>query len=243
MSKFRKIQDVTRLDDTAIRSLQSSDDPKELTKIVAAERQINAAIRMFLASDDELAVHTLGSAAYRILRDLKAKQGKTELADLLSGIAFNVARKIVNGELEGLPEALSDESELGEMILELVEGIKSGKLQGCNQVVISVSDEKGHWRDYNKVANFLKHADHDAEAVLPAAAVRNTRLLEDACRCYAGLVGTVTSEMIAFLIWSNPQHPALVSVVKDRGKELSAIEEEARRRVCLGLIGYFKGSD
>ena len=52
-----------------------------MTKLAAAQRQLCAAIRMFFDGEDELAVHTVASAAYGILRDLKAERGRDEAAD------------------------------------------------------------------------------------------------------------------------------------------------------------------
>lgn len=38
-----------------------------LTKVADAQRQLDAAIRMFFAEEDELAIHTAAAAAYRVL--------------------------------------------------------------------------------------------------------------------------------------------------------------------------------
>jgi len=46
-----------------------------VTKLSAAQRQLRAAIRMFFAGEDELAIHTVASAAYRIIADLKGSEG------------------------------------------------------------------------------------------------------------------------------------------------------------------------
>jgi hypothetical protein len=54
-----------------------------LRKEAAAQRQLDAAIRMTLEGEDELAIHTVAAAAYGILRDLKKHHGRRELADRL----------------------------------------------------------------------------------------------------------------------------------------------------------------
>jgi hypothetical protein len=59
-----------------------------LTKLAAAQRQLNAAIRMLLRNEDELAVHTVAAAAFRILRDIKKKHGRGELATVSTGACF-----------------------------------------------------------------------------------------------------------------------------------------------------------
>jgi hypothetical protein len=52
-----------------------------INKFAAASRQLDAAIRMFFAKEDELAIHTVASAAFRLLRDLTAKRGKNFTAE------------------------------------------------------------------------------------------------------------------------------------------------------------------
>lgn len=46
-----------------------------IAKLDAAERQLAQAIRLFFERGDEIAVHTLASAAYQILSDICAKRG------------------------------------------------------------------------------------------------------------------------------------------------------------------------
>lgn len=41
-----------------------------ISKIEAAQRQLDCAIRLYIAEDDDLAVHTLSRAAFRLLYDL-----------------------------------------------------------------------------------------------------------------------------------------------------------------------------
>ena len=46
-----------------------------MTKIQAAQRQIDAAIWMLFRNDDPVAIHTVAMAAFRILRDLAKQRG------------------------------------------------------------------------------------------------------------------------------------------------------------------------
>lgn len=46
-----------------------------ISKLSAARRQLDCAIRLRLANEDSVAVHTLANAAFGILRDLILKQG------------------------------------------------------------------------------------------------------------------------------------------------------------------------
>jgi hypothetical protein len=66
-----------------------------INKIAAASRQLDAAIRMFFAKEDELAIHTVTSAAFRILRDVTDKRGKNITAELLRNGIYSMARSCV----------------------------------------------------------------------------------------------------------------------------------------------------
>ena len=46
-----------------------------VTKIQAAQRQIDSAIRMLFRNEDPVAIHTVAMAGFRILRDLTKKRG------------------------------------------------------------------------------------------------------------------------------------------------------------------------
>lgn len=52
-----------------------------VTKLLAAKRQVQAAIRMYFQPEDELAVHTVAAAAYGLLKDIKKFRGMSEAAD------------------------------------------------------------------------------------------------------------------------------------------------------------------
>jgi hypothetical protein len=53
-----------------------------VTKLAAAKRQLQAAIRLFFLEEDELAIHTVASASYGLLKDLKRDRGVSEVADV-----------------------------------------------------------------------------------------------------------------------------------------------------------------
>lgn len=109
-----------------------------LTKLAAAERQLNAAIRMFLMNEDELAVHTVAAAAFRILRDYKEKErGRSELADTLKRGFFYTARDLVVGKF--VPD-------LGEKVTqcvhEIAAAIKRGEIKSPADVIVKTQGEK-----------------------------------------------------------------------------------------------------
>ena len=57
--------------------------PLEITKPTAAQRQIDAAIRLLFSDEDALAVHTVAAAAHRIALDLAENRGHNPYAESL----------------------------------------------------------------------------------------------------------------------------------------------------------------
>ena len=55
----------------------------KVTKLEAAQRQIDAAIRMLFANEDPVAIHSIAAAGSRILRDL-AKQKQTDIWKMMN---------------------------------------------------------------------------------------------------------------------------------------------------------------
>ena len=46
-----------------------------VSKLEAARRQLETAVRLYFASQDDVAIHTLAAAAHQVLADLKKAQG------------------------------------------------------------------------------------------------------------------------------------------------------------------------
>jgi len=93
---------------------------------------------MLLLNLDELAVHTVAAAAFRILRDVKEKRGRSELSDSLNRGMFFVARDLANGKLKELPSLL-EEPILSE-IHALAGAIKEGKVRAASDVIFFQAD-------------------------------------------------------------------------------------------------------
>src|SRR5260221_5624954 len=70
-----------------------------INKLAAGERQLRAAIRMFFAEEDALAIHTVASAAYGILKDLKAERGQDEAHDFYFAVMLGMVRAFRKGNL------------------------------------------------------------------------------------------------------------------------------------------------
>ncbi|MGB7543810.1 MAG: hypothetical protein WBM28_17555, partial [Burkholderiales bacterium] len=84
-----------------------------VTKLAAAERQLRAAIRLYFAGEDELALHTVASAVYRLLADLKTERGMDEAANVYLTSIFYVVRDYRRGTL---PNEITSDPEFMEWV-------------------------------------------------------------------------------------------------------------------------------
>jgi hypothetical protein len=164
--------------------MRASQAVVHINKIAAAKRQLEAAIRMFFAKEDELAVHTVASAAFRVLRDIHfRRRGKTLLSGLQGAGLFYVAKRHSEGKTpeEEIPFLKSSG------LLPLIESIaREMKEQGENfnrdqiDVTVSRHEEQAAWP--SKIANFLKHADHDPDSHIALDQVENEKTFDERLR-------------------------------------------------------------
>ena len=84
--------------------MRASSGKLVVTKIAAAQRQLDAAIRLELRGEDALAIHTLASAAFRILRDLRTQRGQSDIRDIFATGLFHLAHDFAAGKK--LPESM-----------------------------------------------------------------------------------------------------------------------------------------
>ena len=115
-------------------------DESRITKIEAAQRQINAGIRMLFRNDDPVAVHTVAMAGFRILRDLVKHKGLEHPIDSLirpgkenelwrGASSFANFFKHANTDPDGVSDGFSEE--INESVL-LIAATYYGLL-GCEQ--------------------------------------------------------------------------------------------------------------
>ena len=129
-----------------------------ITKLSAAQRQIDAAIRILFSGEDILAVHTVVAAAHRIVLDLAEKRN---LAPYTESIRTTIATLYRQRFEEIIP---------------------NHKLQHW-----TAQFEKKYFRPYlNRPANFLKHADQDAGKVLDQDSIANRHTLAGLVRYVCG---------------------------------------------------------
>ncbi len=157
-----------------------------VTKLAAAQRQLCAAIRMFFAGEDELAVHTVASAAYHVLSDLKAERGRDEAADNYLNSFFYAVRAYRQGTL---PDYLAKDPKRMQWIRDMADRMPISASSEFKDVVASAPPEisQDFWRRRNAISNFLKHADRDAKSHISLDDVDNLDLLTQAGCSYLDL--------------------------------------------------------
>jgi hypothetical protein len=74
-------------------------DTLQISKIAAAQRQLDAAIRMFFDQEDELAIHTVAAAAFQVLRDVTKKRGRHFTLEVFRTGIWVIAKQYADGTL------------------------------------------------------------------------------------------------------------------------------------------------
>lgn len=162
----------------------------EVTKAAAARRQLDAAIRLWFAEEDDLAIHTVGAAAYRILRDLMEKRDLQPAGEFVRLGLFSFAQSVVEGRDVNLP----DGAEIQAIIDRLAEAIKAGEVRSVDDIS-PIRDRNGWWKTFNVPADFLKHADRDLDAGIQESDIDNKSLLLSACGTYARIFSGSSAEI------------------------------------------------
>jgi len=211
-----------------------------INKLEAARRQLDAALRMTLANEDELAIHTVAAAAYRILRDMLHKRGRHDLEDLFRSGLLGMAKKFIEGEL-------SKDELIKWQLYDLVSLVaKFMKIHGEDVKVEDVplflheSSKKAHWQAMSGVSGFLKHADRLPEGMISLQDVNNDMLIFHACAAYTMVSRVDTCEMHFYhLFWcaAEPGRSEELSTIDIEIVDfLKALSPSRRRRVCMKLI-------
>ena len=172
-----------------------------VTKLGAAERQLNAAIRMTLANEDELAIHTVAASAYRVLRDIKQKRGRSDAFDLFARGMFAIAEELAAGKRDPIPATFVPP--LVQIVESIRDGILSGRINSFEGIPpVKVSDERRFWYDFNKPFNFLKHGAADSEDALDLRELNNEELLMRACAAFHDVAKRMSPEIEIYFIYS-----------------------------------------
>lgn len=211
-----------------------------VTKLAAVKRQIQAAIRLFFLEEDELAIHTVASAAYGLLKDLKRDRGQSEAADSYRTTFFYLVRDFRRGTLPA--HFTSDPSIMAEVerIADQLSPITADSKLSDVQVTISRDLEKQYWNENNRAANFLKHADRDTDGTLQLEKIDNNLLLLKCCSAYRDIapddLGNEGLTFEAFTAANNPSRKATVSTFDSLVESMRRMPSEHRLELYYKVI-------
>lgn len=211
-----------------------------LTKLAAAKRQLQAAIRLFFLQEDELAIHTVASASYSLLKDIKRNRGMSEAADSYLTAFFYIVRDFRRGTL---PDDMTSNPAFMAAIQKIAEQLSpitaDSKVEDL-KVTISAGMEKFYWNKTNRVANFLKHADNDATSSIFVDEVDNRLLLMKCCSAYRDIapddLGNEGSVFSAFIAASNRTRQSTASAFESLVSSIRKVSEDDRMHLCYKVI-------
>jgi hypothetical protein len=194
---------------------------------------------MFFAGEDELAVHTVASAAYRIISDLKKKRGRDEVGDYYLTMIFYVVRDYRRGTL---PRQFTEDQKAMKWIQDMAEQIPITASMNFEDIrgSVSVKTAKEWWQKRNKVSNFLKHADRDAKGHISLQEIDNLNLLTLALASYSDLIeDDLGTEGIILWIYFNvvtETKEALPEQYRGIANDLYEYDPETQLRTCSLFI-------
>jgi len=210
-----------------------------ITKLAAAKRQLRAAIRMYFAGEDELAIHSVASAAYRLLADLKAERGMEEAADVYLASIFYVVRDY---RRESLPKDMTSNPEFMDWVRKFADQLPIEKDTKIEHVSLTLSPTavREFWNTRNKVANFLKHADRDAGSSIVLDEVDNLLLLMQCYIAYQDLtpeeLGNEGLVFQLFLGSTKKERSAPTSRQDELIEKMADVPEADRLHLCSAFI-------
>jgi hypothetical protein len=111
----------------------------QISKIAAAQRQLDAAIRIFFQREDELAIHTLAAAAFQILRDVTSQRGDHFTSEVFRSGILSIVQQYVQGTLPPDKKAMIEGSSLMPTIAELAEQIRVQGVTSTRSAFASMS--------------------------------------------------------------------------------------------------------
>ena len=214
-----------------------------INKLSAAERQLNAAIRMYFMEEDELAIHTVASASLNLYADLLRMRGKEPaLHGIVYGL-FGMARDYIEGKLSD--EQLSELGESGmEAIKPMIDVLTKKPDFDIEAIQVSGAQEfvRDYWFDKRKSYNCLKHADRDHDKLLDEATINNEDIIFNAISSAAHLNCALSSEkelfysaMYAFGILGNPpKEPEMIWIMMPHSRD--EIMHLCRKNLCYSRV-------
>ena len=211
-----------------------------INKLAAAKRQLQAALRLFFMEEDELAIHTVASAVYGLLKGLKGERGQSEAANSYLTTFFYLVRDFRRGTLP--LEMTSDPIRMLEIeaIADKLSPITSDTKLSDIKISISPDLEKRYWNETNKASNFLKHADRDSNAILSLESIDNYLLLIKCCSAYRDIsadeLGNEGLVFEAFVAAHNPSRQSTGSTFDELLEALNRVPKDQRLATCYKVV-------
>jgi len=191
-----------------------------VTKLAAAQRQLDAAIRMYFINEEKLAIHTIAAASYRILTDLYRKRHGSFIDAVVHYSIFAMIRDVWSGKmsLNNLPVP-----EVREFVESVVKDLGAEE-PTVDQFAVRLGKraEIESLRKYSEATNFLKHADRDPSQFIDEESVCIEELLHEAVGVYNFLGAFPTFEMTVLLAYLN-KIPKYKTVKPDNEKSILGI--------------------
>lgn len=212
----------------------------QISKIAAAQRQLDAAIWMFFQREDELAIHTVAAAAFQILRDVTKQRGGHFTSEVFRSGILRIAQQYVQGTLPPDKKAMIEGSSLMPTIAELAEHVRmQGDSFDKERIHVNVSEKDEHKLWLSKTTVFLKHAERDSDDFLSADNLDNEKMLIGTCAAYVELINQPTPEITAyFAFWSVRNNSAhdMADEVQPFAQQLEVAEESQRYEMFRKFI-------
>jgi len=216
----------------------------QISKIAAAQRQLDAAIRIFFDREDELAVHTVAAAAFQVLRDVTKNRGKNFTSEVFRAGILNIAKQYAAGTLPQDKRAIIEGSGLMTMLEPLIADIREqGEEFDSKRIGVKVSKQQEHKLWLYQATNFLKHADRDPHGFLSTDNLDNERIIMATCAAYLEIMKEPTPEIAAyFAFWSAKNHEVdgLAKEVQKFARQLETTNEARRYKLCIQYIREHK---
>jgi hypothetical protein len=215
-------------------------DTLQISKIAAAQRQLDAAIRMFFDQEDELAIHTVAAAAFQVLRDVTKKRGRHFTLEVFRTGIWVIAKQYADGTLPPDKLAMFKQSAIMALIEPLIPDIRDqGDKFDRQRIGVGISERHARkiWR--TQATNFLKHADRDPDDSLSGDDLDNEFILMAACAAYVELAGRPTPEIAAyFAFWAAKNHEVegLAGEVQQFARTLETANEGRKYKLCVRYI-------
>ncbi len=212
----------------------------QINKIAAAQRQLDAAIRIFFQREDELAIHAVAAQAFQILRDLIKQRGRHFTSEVFRSGILSIAEQYVQGTLPPDKKAMIEGSSFMPTIAKLAERIRvHGDNFDKESIHVNVSKQHEHKLWLSETTVFLKHAERDPSGFLSEDGLDVEKMLMATCAAYVELIKQPTPEIMAyFAFWSvrNHQVDDLAEEVRQFARQLETANETQRYDMCAKFI-------